>query len=273
MEKIIKNGVRYYVDNSDSYISVTSLLNVLNPFDKESWLNTLSNKNPHLSRQKVNDLADEISKYSTTRGQSIHNQIENYFLNNADLDLEKASMASLIKEYILPEEIEGKKQVEVQVKYDLNQMRYAGTFDLCCFFQKPFQEYKTGNPIHVGKSILDWKNTRKIKYSKSYSPRKKQSYYPLTKYFLQLSAYVAGYNSLVEEENKINETVVVINPEKTKLTYVYYCDAPKTMFYWGIFKELYQSYLEGKPFNWDYLDYEITLNNAEPQRLLPCLTS
>jgi hypothetical protein len=269
MKQIKEGDLRYYVSGSDKYISVTSLLGLLDNFDRGVWLKILSKQNPTLDAEAVESLANSITKEFASLGTKIHHQIEKYFLNGQKLDLEKQSLADLITNYIKPYKEGDDLHIEKQILYAKGDIKFAGTYDLCCFFPKPFIDWKTGENVSTGKVILDWKNTRKVKYPKAYSHWDKSYYYPLTKYFLQLSAYVAGYNvTQTEDKNKINETVVIVNPKGVQKTYVYYCNPKKTLFYWEVFQEMFNCYLTQKEFNWDDLNSEIKLNNVEPSRLL-----
>ena len=262
---------RHYVVGNHRLVSVTTLLDAFDDFDKESWYISLA-KAPHLSRAEQisigQELGQKIRNDCAIRGTGIHSQIEDHFLKNIPLKLEKKHLQQLIEDYIQPHQNAEGLLIEKKTYWVKDGVGFAGTYDLCTNFKKEFKVYKKDESLKVGRAILDWKNTRKAKYPVGFRRKDSKKYYPLTKYFLQLAAYVGAYNQnqpVVEE--KLNETMVVVNPESTKLAYVYYCNPEKTLFYWDKFKEMMSCYYQKKPFNWDYFSHEIQYNDAIPTRL------
>lgn len=273
---IKKDGKRFYLKDDYHLISVTSVLSHFPDFDPTLWYKSLgaqAAQNASVEEQYVlgKRLGEEEKNKQAAVGTANHALIEAHFKEGIPLLLEKKSFSQFIQTYISPCRDELNNLLLEQTVYWLWEELgggFAGTYDLMCTFKKEFKVYKESQTLRPKRVILDWKNTRSVKYAVG-TNRDKKTYYPLTKYFLQLAAYTAAYNAhQPDTELKINETMVVVSPQNRKIVYIYYCDPQKTMFYWLQFKKLLKCYYEGKPFNWDYLNYEIAIEDAVPTRLL-----
>lgn len=266
--------MRYYSKDNLDYPSVTSILKSLSTEDFSNWYLKLGKdkykdalnlpNEDTLIKEGIKE-GNKIKEECATLGTLIHNQIESYLKEDKPLDGIKPNLAKFVQDYVSTIEIEKAVYWKKQDQY------YAGTFDLCFTSKKPLGVYKESTQVGLTNCILDWKNTRSVKYAMNNSNWGNR--FPLTNYFLQASAYVGAYNQELGENisKKVKETVVVVNPQKTKQIYIYYCNANKTMFYWQKWLELLDCFYNKGEFNWKYLDYEIELENMIPTRL--CLTS
>jgi hypothetical protein len=285
IERIQENNIRYYMDfqTGNKFPSVSEILNKME--DKkylESWKKRIGNQAltekekmlPSYQREKIATKKGEIESrkiqdYSRDRGNLIHAQIEENTLNPKNKTvLEKKQLSLFTEQYIKPVKIGDTQMIETKVMWSDKGIGFGGTFDYYAQFQKPLRDFKTSREVAIPQALIDWKNPLNIKYAESWS-KQSGKYYPLTKYFLQAAAYTGALNQMVENpQHKVNKTLVVLNPQKSKNTiYLYYCDAFKTNFYWEKFKEILDCYFSNKVFNWDKLNKEIEENSVIPKRI------
>lgn len=204
------------------------------------------------------------------RGTKIHAQIEENVLNpNNKVKLEKKQLNEFTNDYLVPVYLDGKPLVEKSVIWEKENIGYGGTFDFYGEIKRHLKTYKNETTLNVGKVLIDWKNPLNVKYPEAFS-KEKGKYFPLTRYFLQTAAYVGAFNQMVEDKNlKVNQTMVVLNPQKSKHTvYFYYCDSYSTSFYWEKFKDLLHCYFSNQEFDWKRLDREIENKQFIPTRLI-----
>lgn len=285
IERIEQNSVRYYMDFSTGkqFPSVSEILNKMG--DKtylERWkisvghktLTEIEHKLPPKEKEKLiikrgTIECQKIQVSSRDRGNEIHSQIEENVLNPKNkIKLEKKQLSIFTDEYITPVKWGDSPMIETKVMWSKGDVGFGGTFDYFAEFKKPLKDYKSNREVTIPKALIDWKNPLNIKYAEGWS-RESGRYYPLTKYFLQASAYVGALNQMNENTDlKVNKTMVVLNPQKSKNTiYLYYCDSFKTSFYWEKFKEILDCYFSNKKFDWAKLNKEIEQNKAVPKRI------
>lgn len=277
---------RYYIcpKTKSKYPSVSTILNkmqdntYLDKWKERLALATFSEsekKLPEIEKKKIikerGEIESEKIKFlSAERGTKIHAQIEENVLNpNNKTKLEKKQLTDFTNDYLVPVYLNGKPLIETAVMWEKNNIGYGGTFDFYGEVKRHLKTYKNEQELRLGKVLIDWKNPINIKYPESYS-KEKGKYFPLTKYFLQTAAYVGAFNQMVEDKNlKVNQTMVVLNPQKSKNTvYFYYCDSYATTFYWEKFKDILYSYFSNEIYDWKKLDKEIERKDVIPTRLI-----
>lgn len=279
----LDNG-RFYMSyqTKNKYPSVSTILNKMQDNTYlESWKKSLAlatfseveKKLPMKEQEKIIRIRGEkesakIRNACADRGTKIHNHIEENAINpNNKIKLEKKQLSTFTDEYICPMKIGDKLLIETPVLWEKEGIGFGGTFDYYAKIQKPFKIYN-GGEIRIERALIDWKNPLNVKYAEGFS-KTNGKYYPLTKYFLQTAAYVAAFNQMVGDRDlKVNKTMVVLNPKKSKNTvYFYYCDAYKTQFYWETFKELLHCFFSNEEFNWNKLNKEIEAKQMIPTRV------
>jgi hypothetical protein len=141
---------------------------------------------------------------------------------------------------------------------------YGGTVDAykyidCSLLPTEVKPYILDEGRGYSMTVLDWKNFNKRKAPIS-KKKNGELYFPLIKYALQLSAYVAPFNKLTKEKYTLNQGMLAcaynISEDGEPMVYkldLYYFDQRSICWFWKEFKKILHAYYYNEEYSWGSL--------------------
>lgn len=256
LEQVTKeDGDRYYEDkrNKKKYKSVTTLI---------SWAKPKGTLTQWRNRVGIEE-ANRITKEASTRGNTVHKFIEEYFANsnfsNEDIYFQKMlPVLNIITPYL----------VEKKVHWTNGDRGFAGSVDIC-------GDIDTSNLIKRETGRFTEKNIIAVADNKTWNsakyPRARTQggvfYSPLISYYLQLSAYCAAINQSTEGKYRINQAFIFGVTATCKQPFIYYLNSDCMKFYWSKMKELVDCFYEERTFDWNSFEREADALNLLGERV------
>lgn len=195
------------------------------------WANVTKKEALERWRKRIGKTqAQKIANAYATSGTKIHKANEGH-----EIELSKTEQKKKDNHQSLIDKISLKHQEEKILWVDPNNpiIGFGGTLDCVAAIDKSIFERHN----EVSHFVIDWKNVKSIK-----SPDKYISYY------LQIAAYIAGFNRLTNKDLAVCEGIISITTSRThKLLYL---DQRCICWYWHNFKKILEAYYLGKEFDW-----------------------
>ncbi len=134
---------------------------------------------------------------------------------------------------------------------------FAGTPDLIARIKGNQLATKTKGTVFEGEAnfVGDWKTWNKVKYPCSKN-RAGDYYFPLMRYWLQLSAYAAAVNQRSDLSYGINKALLVGVTADCLKPVMYFLGHEAIFFYWNKFKEMMAAFYDGTYFDWKQMEQE-----------------
>lgn len=263
--QVNSNAGRTYHIGDRKYPSVSTLIGKFEPKDGlRNWQISLG-KEAALNQPDVDiasftdkdfyklgaSAATQTRNASAKRGTAVHKLIEDYFNRGWISDNPYFIRVLPFLQLCEPLAVEAKVFWEL-VEDNLVLGGYAGTLDGISRVDGRGLIDVDGNCPFESKilTIKDWKTWNNAKYPKG-QLKEGGHYYPLIKYFLQLTAYSAGFNRSGYYGEKVKQAMLIGITENCRQPFIYYIGVEELNFYFQQIKGMIKAYFLGTPFDWN----------------------
>jgi hypothetical protein len=277
---------RTYDVKGKKYPSVSTLLSKFEPKDglrnwqinlgRDCVLNNPTQNIALFSESELYELgakaAAETRKSSSSRGTKVHTLIEEYFKHGYISDNPYFVRVRPFLQICNPLAVEARVCWEL-IENNLIIGGFAGTLDNISWVDGAgLLDTNNSQPFENKRlTIMDWKTWTKAKYPKG-ELLGGGSYYPLIRYFLQLTAYLAGFNRSGYYGEKVAQAMLVGITENCRQPFIYYIGVEELNWYFQQIKGMVKAYFLNVPFDWntmceiahkkDYLGKRLYLKKA-----------
>lgn len=241
----------YYIQKVGRFPSVNAVISAYEPKDGLiQW------------KQRVGFAAAEsASKEASFRGDLLHKCNEK-FLKKEPLPAVNVEVFRLFQQNLSILQQVQPLHVEQRIYWvdpDKGDRGFAGTPDLVAAVNDKifWADKQKANPLFEGNSnaIFDYKTWNNPKYPESKN-REGVSYFPLVKYWLQLSAYAGALSQRTGKLDFADKLFIVGTTIKRVSPMIYHLDAIAVGFYWNHFQKMLHCFYGGLPFDWKGMEAE-----------------